>query len=219
VFAGPPRDGLSPWSGLFRGTAGSLYGTTAGGGAFNYGEVFRLDSNGRETGSYSFTGGADGGYPYYGALLRDGAGNLYGTAAYGGSGSCSGPPAGCGVVFKVDKTGKETVLHSLAGSPTDGANPFGGLVRDTAGNLYGTTYNGGSVSCSSGGITGCGVVFKLDTAGNETVLYRFTGGANGANPQAGLILDAAGNLYGTTVYGGDLGCAGLGCGVVFKITP
>jgi uncharacterized repeat protein (TIGR03803 family) len=88
------------------------------------------------------------------------------------------------------------------------------LVRDSAGNLYGTTLAGGNLAC------GCGVVFKLDTTGKETVLHRFTGGADGAYPEAGLVRDAAGGLYGTTYAGGDLACGGSGgCGVVFKLTP
>jgi uncharacterized repeat protein (TIGR03803 family) len=106
-------------------------------------------------------------------------------------------------VFKLDKTG-ESVLYDFTDAP-DGAVPMADLVRDSAGNLYGTTWAGG---------LGFGVVFKLDTTGKETVLHSFTGGADGADPRAGLILDSTGNLYGTTLYGGE-----SGQGVVFKLTP
>jgi uncharacterized repeat protein (TIGR03803 family) len=148
---------------------------------------------------------SDGGNPL-GAVIMDKAGNLYGTTALGGaSGAC------CGTVFKLDPSGIETVLHSFAGSPGDGANPFAGLVMDAAGNLYGTTVNGGASSACSGG---CGTVFKLDTSGNETVLHSFTSSpGDGAHPNAGLIMDGAGNLYGTTNQGGT-----SGYGTVFKLT-
>jgi uncharacterized repeat protein (TIGR03803 family) len=114
-----------------------------------------------------------------------------------------------------------TLLHTFTGAP-DGANPIAGLVRDAAGNIYGTTQQGGITGglCANGGLNGCGTVFKLDPSGNETVLYRFTGGADGQFPSAGLVMDAAGNLYGTTQYGGPVTAAcGIGCGTVFKLDP
>ena len=114
-----------------------------------------------------------------------------------------------------------TVLHTFAGAP-DGANPIAGLVQDVAGNLYGTTQQGGITGglCANSGLNGCGTVFKLDPSGNETVLYRFTGAADGEFPSAGLVRDAAGNLYGTTQYGGATSSAcGIGCGTVFKLDP
>jgi uncharacterized repeat protein (TIGR03803 family) len=105
---------------------------------------------------------------------------------------------------------------------SDGQYPtIGPLVHDAAGNLYGTTISGGEKGSNCNGGT-CGVVFKLDTSGTETVLHTFTGGSDGAFPDGGLVMDAAGKLYGTTGQGGDLNCAfnGIkGCGVVFKITP
>ena len=145
---------------------------------------------------YSFTGGTDGTNPSVG-LVRDGAGNLYGTTFNGGTtgGPCGS--TGCGVVFEVDKTGKETVLYAFTGG-ADGGYPQAGLVRDAAGNLYGTTSFGGATSFCFG--SGCGVVFKLDKTGKETVLYAFTGGADGGEPVAGLVRDTAGNLYGTTSW-------------------
>jgi uncharacterized repeat protein (TIGR03803 family) len=145
---------------------------------------------------HSFEGPpTDGSVPVAG-LIRDSAGNLYGTTASGGA-------SNAGVVFKVDTTGAETVLYSFTGG-ADGSGPSAGLIRNSAGNLYGTT--------SDGGTSGRGVVFKLDTTGTETVLYSFTGEADGGYPSAGLIQDSAGNLYGTTEYGGA-----SNDGVVFKV--
>jgi uncharacterized repeat protein (TIGR03803 family) len=106
------------------------------------------------------------------------------------------------------QTYHEKVLHSFAGGP-DGTYPYAGLVGDSAGNLYGTTLYGGAY--------GAGTVFKVTAAGVESMLYSFTGGADGKEPQAGLVRDPAGNLYGTAVYGGLSGCLGHGCGVVFKV--
>jgi uncharacterized repeat protein (TIGR03803 family) len=153
-------DGQSPYAGLVRDAAGNLYGTTLYGGSSSNcsggcGTVFKLDTTGKETLLHTFEGPpADGKSPYAG-LVRDAAGNLYGTTLKGGA-------SDFGTVFKLDTTGTETVLHSFVGSPTDGQYPRGGLVRDSAGNLYGTTGNGGSSSNCSGG---CGTVFKLDTTG------------------------------------------------------
>lgn len=159
---------------------------------------------------HSFSGGADGLNPT-GNMARDAAGNLYGTtAAGGGSTACN---EGCGVIFKLDLQGNETILHSFSG--TDGSYPFGVIV-DAAGNLYGATTFGGN-SCVGFGT--CGVVFKLDTSNMLTILHNFTGGMDGSNPESALIMDALGNLYGTTVAGG-LGCTNQnppGCGVIFKI--
>jgi uncharacterized repeat protein (TIGR03803 family) len=201
-FKGTP-DGVGPHAGLVR--EGNLYGTTTQGGAYGYGTVFKVDKKGKETVLYSFTGaGGDGNYPYAG-LVRDAlSGNLYGTTFYGGT------YLNYGTVFKVDKTGHETVLHSFTGG-TDGGNPYAGLVRDAlSGNLYGTTFGGGDLTCNPP--TGCGTVFKVDATGNETVLYSFTGGTDGGYPRAGLVRDAKGNLYGTTSGGGV-----QGYGTVFKV--
>ena len=208
---GKCTDGAFPQAGLIRDAAGNLYGTTSGGGAHGVGTVFKLCPTGAETVLYSFAGGADGANPFAG-FIRDEAGNLYGTTTGGG-------PSGQGTVFKVDPAGSETVLYSFTGG-TDGGYPEAGLIRDEKGNLYGTTFFGGldSPFCSYF----CGVVFKVDTTGLETVLYSFTGGADGLNPGAGLMLGKGGDLYGTTAYGGadsDPSCAtGIGCGVVFKLT-
>jgi uncharacterized repeat protein (TIGR03803 family) len=115
-----------------------------------------------------------------------------------------------------------TLLHTFAGPPNDGANPVAGLVQDAVGNLYGTTQQGGKTggACANSGLNGCGTIFKLDPSGKETILYLFTGGADGEFPSAGLVLDGAGNLYGTTTAGGVISTAcGIGCGTIFKLTP
>jgi uncharacterized repeat protein (TIGR03803 family) len=168
---------------------------------------------------YSFTGGTDGGLPT-GPLIRDAAGNLFGVTASGGDlSSCqNGVHNGCGVVFRLDRTGKETVLYAFKGIP-DGASPKGRLLRDKSGNFYGVTVAGGTIGCNDN--QGCGTVFKVDANGKETVLYTFTGGSDGANPNGDLVMDESGNLYGTTSSGGDPSCyrAGGGCGVLFKLTP
>jgi len=160
---------------------------------------------------YTFAGyPADGSSPL-GGLLMDAAGNLYGTTRYGGNNdSCHGDSGiGCGAVFKLDANGVETVLHNFTGP--DGANPSSILIMDATGDLYGTTEFGGLVrNCVDTEYAGCGVVFKL-SAKEETVLHRFTGGADGAFPWAGLVMDTCGALYGTTYEGG------YGDGVVFKL--
>jgi uncharacterized repeat protein (TIGR03803 family) len=115
-------------------------------------------------------------------------------------------------VFKLDQKGKETVLYNFSGG-TDGCQPGAGVILDSAGNLYGTTYAGGNGSCD----TGDGVVFKLDTSGHETVLYSFSG-PDGANPSSVLLFDSLGTLYGTTVNGG-IGCHNGICGTVFELAP
>ena len=156
----------------------------------------------KESTIYTFTDTPDGASPWAG-LVRDKAGNLYGTTHDGGA-------YGQGTAFKVDATGKGTVLYSFAGYP-DGAHPQAVLFRDGEGNLFGTTtYYGGAPLW--------GTVFKVDTTGKETVLYSFTGGTDGGYPHGGLVRDKAGNLYGTTVDGGEgSGCYYGGCGTVFKV--
>jgi uncharacterized repeat protein (TIGR03803 family) len=199
AFTRTGGDGAFPTAGLVLDGAGNLYGTTqSGGGAFDAGTVFRVDKNGREKVLHSFTGTrGDGARPLAG-LVRDAAGNLYGTTVNGGG------PANYGTVFMVDKRGKEKVLYRFGASGLHGANPFGTLVRDKKGNLYGTTLYGGA---------SYGTVFKLASTGKQTVLHYF-GGADGANPVGGVIRDAKGNLYGTTQVGGA-----SGNGIIFKLGP
>jgi uncharacterized repeat protein (TIGR03803 family) len=195
---GNPQDGLLSYKKIY-------YGTTEVGGASGNGTVFKLTPSGTETVLYSFATGTDGANPF-GGLIVDAAGNFYGTTEAGGA-------TGNGTVFKVAQNGTETVLYSFKGG-SDGQNPYGALVKDSAGNFYSTTYYGGGTGC--GGL-GCGTVFKLAPSGTETVVHAFAGGSDGMSPEAGLVKDAAGNLYGTTFQGGGKGCGSLGCGTVFKI--
>ena len=201
-------DGANPEAGLIFDAAGNLYGTTDQGGTYGFGTAFELTPQGdggwteKVLHSFNFNE-TDGANPEAG-LIFDGAGNLYGTTNGSGTGSV-------GTVFeltsKADGSWKEKVLYSFDGS--DGSNPEAGLILDRAGDLYGTT--------SSGGSDNLGTVFKLalkaDGDWTEKVLYSFNE-TDGAYPEAGLILDASGNLYGTTVGGGT-----NGDGTVFELTP
>ncbi len=273
------EDGGTPTAGVIRDSNGVLYGTTFGGGAYGAGAVFELAPPAKASTSvvapwtekslYSFTGGGDGGFPDMlgGSLAFDAAGNLYGTTLYGGNSSCNSPLGACGVVFKLTNSkGNWTVsvLHAFAGGfsnnypPSDGANPYGGVVLDAQGNVYGATTSGGyGIGCAYG----CGIIYQMTPSGSgwtENILMGFcnpyscldginpTGIAidnsgnlytasdsaavemkkNGAffedvlNPYVGsyptgnLIMDSAGNLYGTSVFGGA-----YGYGSVFELTP
>lgn len=159
-------------------------------------------------------GGSDGRAPYS-SVIFDVAGNLYGTTVQGGA-------YGCGTVFEVSaKNGEESVLYSFAGG-SDGCGPVASVVFDSKGNLYGTTVGGGLVNCLNQTI-GCGTVFELTpTSGGwtEKLLHEFTDGKDGAQPRAGVVLDSAGNVYGTAAFGGTIkNCGSTGCGTVFELTP
>ncbi len=206
-------DGYYPFASLIFDAAGNLYGTTGGGGASGDGTVFELTPTvvGNWTEkvlhSFNFTDGADP----LAALIFDAAGNLYGTTFYGGT-------YNEGTVFKLTPTAgggwTEEVLHSF-GNGMGASNPYAGLIFDAAGNLYGTTVNGGIYTSCTYGTYGCGTVFKLTPSGGgwtEEVLHSFGNGTDASNPYASLTFDAAGNLYGTTVYGGT-----YGYGTVFEI--
>jgi uncharacterized repeat protein (TIGR03803 family) len=175
-------DGSSPYAGVVRDNAGNLYGTTYEGGIANVGVVYKLTPEGQETILHTFTGGADGAYPYAGITL-DAAGDLYGTT-YGGGLS------NVGVVYKLTAAGRETILHTFTGK-TDGGNPYAGLTLDRAGNLYGTA--------STGGLNYDGVVYRVSKTGNLAPIYAFS--PAGGAPHGGVILDANGNLYGADFYG------------------
>jgi uncharacterized repeat protein (TIGR03803 family) len=210
-FSGDPG-GRDPQAGLASDSAGNLYGTASGGGAHNYGTVFRLvrGSDGwTQNVLHSFKGGTDGANPE-GPVVADNAGNLYGTTTYGGTtGKCEGN--GCGTLYELSKSEsawKETLLHIFTGTP-DGLFPYSGLTFDSDGNLYGTTYQGGAF--------GFGTVFELSpSAGGwiETILYSFTGGTDGSRPYGSMTFDSYGNLYGTTSLGGV-----ADAGVVFELKP
>jgi len=202
-FSFTGSDGANPLAGVIRDSAGNLYGTTLNGGEFGKGTVYMVDPSGSETVLHSFSG-ADGAGANASVILS--SGDLYGTTTGGGPSS-----NGCGVVYKLDASGHETVLHSFTGG-ADGCNPTGGVIRDSAGNLYGTTAYGGTFNA--------GTVYKLDTSGNETLLYNFTqvpvtnGVGLGSPGPTGVVLDPAGNLYGTTLQGGT-----TDLGVLFQLTP
>jgi uncharacterized repeat protein (TIGR03803 family) len=194
-FSNNGTDGNSPFAPLTFDAAGNLYGSTGNGGVAGAGTLFQVSPAGKETTLYSFGGGKDGSRPV-GKLALDGAGNLYGTTIGGGA-------FDLGTVFKLTPAGRKTVLHSFTWA--DGFTALGGVVRDSEGNLYGTTEVGGKKDfCND---RGCGTVFKLDETGKYTVLLSFTGGSDdGGHPAAGVIRDAAGNLYGTASFGGDPNC-------------
>jgi uncharacterized repeat protein (TIGR03803 family) len=199
-FAADGTDGFNPYAGLTLDAKGNLYGATFAGGPSKAGTVFKVTPAGTETVLYSFTGAADGAVPYFSTLVRDKAGNFYGTTFLGGAN-------GDGTVFKLAPDGTETVLHSFNVDGIDGYNPYPGLAIDKAGNLYGTTYRGGT--------SDLGTVFKVDPSGTETVLYSFAGGTDGCFPySSGVTIGKKGVLYGTT-----FSCGANGLGTVFKLTP
>ena len=203
-FVGKPSDGDEPEASLIN-VNGTLYGTTFGGGEYDYGTVFSISKGGVEKVLYSFGGryykGGDGANPA--ANLIDLQGTLYGTTEYGGS-------SGGGTVFSITKNGTETVLHSFQGRGYDGACPGAGLTS-VDGTLYGTTALGGSEDA--------GTVFSISTTGTEKVLHNFGGTSHGIRdgsvPVAALVY-AEGLLYGTTAFGGTRGPSGDG--TVFSIS-
>jgi uncharacterized repeat protein (TIGR03803 family) len=215
-------DGAVPMGGLISDTAGNLYGTVSQGGSYGSGEVFRFSksSSGAWTKKalYDFTGvNGDGIYPS-GNLLFDSAGNLYGTTQVGGNTDyCSNYAAGCGIVFELTPTTsgpwKEKILYTFQAAL--GGVPTSGLIFDKAGNLYGTTQQGGLNYCSVGP---CGMVYELSPAAggtwNETTLYQFTGGNDGGNPFGELAIDGSGNLFGTTNNAGS-----TTLGTAFELSP
>ncbi len=194
VFNG--TDGLIPYAPLALDPNGILYGTTQSGGTDSSGNVFGITTNGVFTNVYSFTGGNDGAVPYDGLLIGlNGA--LDGTTELGGAYSA-------GNVFELTTNGLCTNIYSFTGG-NDGYAPYGGLIQDTAGNLYGTALSAGSKED--------GTIFEITNNGGFTTLYSF-GGSDGAGPEYGLIFGPDGALYGTTPSGGTNG----GYGTAFRIT-
>jgi len=243
-FAGPP-DGGDPVSGLIRDAAGNLYGTTLYGGTsvpcgtdqpswLGCGTVFKLDPSGTETVLHRFSSSGPEGASPAGPMALDSSGTLWGTTFLNlAERTCPVPippngrvvDFGCGTVFKVDASGQESVVHLFG--KVDGAMPYGGVVLDTDGNLYGTTQYGGLQNCPSVTYGACGTVFKVDTSGTFSTLYSFKGGDGGPDgnlPESSLILDSAGNLYGTTNAGGAASpcdptqLPGITCGTIYQLT-
>jgi uncharacterized repeat protein (TIGR03803 family) len=199
-FANNGADAYQPYAALTAGAGGTLYGTSNLGGTHGYGTVFELTKKNIETPLFNFNAGLSGGgeYPYFAGLVRDKAGNLLGTTSYGGAHNF-------GAVFIISPAGAETVLYSFGDHANDGLYPTGGVVIDPAGNLYGTT--------SIGGVSNRGTVFKVAPGGNETVLYNFSGGADGCNPAAGVVIGKKNILYGATPA-----CGAHNYGTVFEVT-
>jgi uncharacterized repeat protein (TIGR03803 family) len=248
-FKGGTTDGANPTSSVLR-VGTTIYGTTFYGGAYGYGTVFKLTAAGQERVLHSFNSAfptLDGAHPHAGLILRGGV--LYGTTTLGGV-------FNLGTVFSITPTGTEQVLHSFEGGSTDGQGPYAGLIFDQSGNLFGTTYLGGTDNAGTvftmnpqlgseivlhhflingvdgvtpygtlifnrgnfygttlqGGSANGGTVFKITPAGTETVLHSFTGGTDGFNPDAALVLGTSNTVYGTTILGGA-----TNLGTVFKM--
>jgi len=253
-------DGSTPVGGVVFDSAGNVYGATQDGGSaschsiYECGIVYQLTPPAKkgdawtETVLYVFQGNAknDGASPF-GGLVMDSSGNLYGTTAYGGTGDCVllGSKLGCGAVFELSPPAQkggawtEKILYSFPNSKR-GYVPWGNLVFDKSGNLYGSTIFGGvrGTTCDLFYGGQCGVVFELSPPKRkgekwtEKVLYDFAGVkaghtfGDGANPNGGLVLDSEGAIYGTTYYGGNNvkgecqgGTSGTGCGIVFELQP
>ena len=204
-------DGFGPGSGLVFNSAGHLFSTTPDGGKFSAGTIFELkptNTGWKKRVIHHFTGGKDGSTGSLGRLVFDAAGNFYGIAELGGA-------FGSGTVYKMSPTPlggwKLTTLYAFKGMP-DAAFPYGGVILDSAGNLYGTTYFGGTF--------GMGTVYQLSESPfgtwQESVLYSFQGGTDGSLPTSTLVFSPSGRLYGTTTTGGRTSCD---CGTLFKLTP
>ena len=243
-------DGAYPAGGVVFDKQGNLYGATQQGGGTNCspmaacGTVYQLVPPAKKGDPWTenvlhvFQGKQhnDGEFPS-GGVIADASGNIYGTSSYGGTGDCVllGIKGGCGTVFELSPpqtkagTWTYTILYSFKGGK-DGYLPFGDLVFDSAGNLYGATYFGGGkgTTCDPDYYQYCGTVFELSPprmkGGKwaEKVLYSFAGGTDGANPNGGLVLDIKGAVYGTTANGGNQGCktaSSIGCGTAFELRP
>jgi uncharacterized repeat protein (TIGR03803 family) len=202
------NDGFGPGGGVIYDTTGDVFGTTPDGGAYSQGVVYEIRHNARgyhERVIHAFTGGKDGGVGSLGLLLRDSTGNLFGVAEIGGG------THSAGAVYRLSPAGHKwnfTTLYDFQGAP-DASGPYGGLIEDASGNLYGTTYYGGT--------SGLGTVFELkalaDGKYRERVLYSFKGGSDGSSPLSTLLFGAPGQLYGTTTAGGG----SCDCGTIFKL--
>ncbi|HTK79464.1 MAG TPA: choice-of-anchor tandem repeat GloVer-containing protein [Rhizomicrobium sp.] len=190
------NNGYNPYGGVTIDEAtGDLYGTTEFGGTSDAGVIWKLESNGTYTVLHSFDDANDGKQPRW-RMIRDGTGNFYGVALFGGG-------SGDGTVFEYKANGRFKLLHTFSGA--EGANPVGRLERDRSGNLFGVTFSGGTHNW--------GTVYEIASNGTFTTLYSFSGGSDGGFPEGGMERDKDGNLYGTTASGGT------GYGTVFKLAP
>src|SRR5579862_152047 len=199
TFVGPGL-GAAPTAGLVQGTDSKFYGTTEYGGNSGFGNVYRISPSGGYTNLYSFVGyPSDGNTPTAG-LVRGSDGNFYGTTYFGGT-------SNFGSVYRISPSGSYTNLYSFVGSPNDGANPYAGLVPGSDGNLYGTTYSGGTGNFGS--------VYRISPGASHTNLHFFVGfPGDGANPASGLVQGSDGNFYGTAFNGGA-----NNFGTVYRISP
>jgi len=213
AFQGSP-DGQNPQANLYLASDSNFYGTTARGGAFGNGTIFRISSTGVFTLLYTFTGGTDGGFPAAG-VIEGSDGNLYGTTVSGGAINAAGFP-GYGTIFQMTPGGVLTTIYTFTGGDADGSNPYAGLVEGSDGFLYGTT-NSDEVGDS---LYEFGSVFKVSKAGTLTTLYHFGDGNDGANPDGGLLEGSDGSFYGSTHNGGLYANDDdeSGQGVLFNIT-
>lgn len=203
------ESGANPATPLIQDASGNLIGIADGGpGA---GVIFRVSKDGSESTLFNFQGGLDNLEPKVptGGLFMDKAGNLIGTTLFGGSANCD---LGCGTVYRLNTAGVLQVVHKLNGR-NEGSQPSGPFIQDAAGNLIGVAKSGGK-TCPEFPQAGCGTIFKIAPNGKLTVFHTFQGGASGAVPRSGLLMDAAGNLFGSTSQGGT-----QENGLVFKIAP
>jgi len=203
LFSFSGSDGKHPSAALIE-AGGTLYGTTYGGGAYDTGTAFEIATSGEQTVLHSFAGGTDGALPEASLLYWGGA--LYGTTVNGGG------PGEEGVVFKLEPSGEESILHRFGAQAVDGANPYAGLV-EAGGAFFGVTAGGGEYSQ--------GAVFTISTAGKESLLYDFGASETSGSTPVGGLTAVGGDLYGTTVYGGtsytSKNCYEYGCGTIFQI--
>ena len=202
-FTKLPQIGEHPMT-LIPDAHGNILGTASGGGTYGYGVIFNLAAQGTLAVLHHFAGPPTEGIAPK-ALIADGQGNFYGSTLYGGSG---GNLATGGTIFEVTPDGTVKTLYNFCSQMNclDGSVPEGGLISDSQGNLYGTTFFGGAYNS--------GTVFEVTPSGAEKVLYSFAGGTDGEYPMAGVAMDANGNLFGTTANGGA-----HGYGTAFELTP
>jgi len=208
-------EGSNPETGLIQATDGNLYGTTLDGGTFGLGAIFKITASGKLTSLYSFcpdpVDSCPDGYSPFAGLVQGMDGNLYGATSLGGQRGCGPDGQGCGTISKITPGGVYTVLHQFIGS--DGNGVLASLIQGTNGNFYGMSQSGGAMDD--------GTVFQITPSGSLTTLYSFcarSGCTDGSLPTGALVQGTDGGFYGTTLVGGS-GCAGQGCGTIFKITP